>query len=142
MNTSLFKSLGFGLAVGCLALAASACNTTKATYDTILNFTSSTSPEEMFTGDGLVSRHQQVKLYTAVVFENLQQDMARGDGEYLVSLGVLLDIPPDRQHEWGLFTQSQYSFLFPSERTTSSEMLARLGRELAANPNMSGPSRH
>lgn len=142
MNTSLFKSLGFGLAVGCLALAASACNTTKATYDTIVNFTSSTSPAELFTDDGLVSKHQQVNLYTAVVFENLQQDMARGDGEYLVSLGVLLDIPPDRQHEWGLFAQSQYPFLFPSERTTSSEMLARLGRELAANPNMSGPSRH
>jgi Protein of unknown function (DUF3015) len=137
MKTSLFKSLGFGLVVGGLALAVSACNTTKATYDTLVKFSSSTSPGELFTGDGLVKKNQKVNLYTAIVLENLQQDMARGSGEYLASLSVLLDIPPDRQHEWGLFTQSQYSFLFPSERATSSELLARLGRELAANPRTS-----
>jgi hypothetical protein len=141
MRTSLFKSLGFGLVVGCVALAVSACNTTKATFDTLVNFSSSTSPGELFTGDGLVARHQKVNLYTAIVFENLQQDMARGSGEYLASLGVLLDIPPDRQHEWALFTQSRYAVLFTSDRTKANEMLVGLTREFAATPNMSGPSR-
>ena len=54
-----------------------------------------------------------------------------------ISLSALLEIPADRQHEWGLFTQSQYSFLFPSERAMSSEMLARVGREFTANPRTS-----
>jgi hypothetical protein len=81
-------------------------------------------------------------LYTAIVFENLQQDMARGDGPYLASLGVLLEIPPDRQHEWALFTQRQYSVLFTSDRTKANEMLVGLTREFTPTPNMSGASRH
>jgi hypothetical protein len=85
-----------------------------------------------------VARHQKVSFYTAVVFENLQQDLARGDGQYLTSLGVLLEIPPDRRHEWALFTQSQYSVLFASDRTNANEMLGGLAREFVAAPNVSG----
>jgi hypothetical protein len=64
-------------------------------------------------------------LYTAVVFDNLQQDVARGGGQYLVSLGVLLDIPLDRRQEWALFTQSQYSVLFASDRQKAKEIFGR-----------------
>ena len=109
MNTVLFTRFGYGLVVAYLGLAVSACNTTKATADTMVKFVSSTLPGELFTGDGLVEEHHKVSFYTGAVFENLQEDMARGDGQYLVSLGVLLDIAPERQHEWALFTQSQYS---------------------------------
>ena len=90
-----------------VGLAVSACNTTKATSDTIVKFSSTTSPGGLFTSDGLVARDQKVSFYTAVVFEDLQQDLARGDGQYLTSLGVLLEVPLDRRHEWGLFTQSR-----------------------------------
>ena len=142
MNRALFTSIGYGLVVAYLGLAVSACNTTNATSDTLVKFSSSTSPGELFTGDGLVAKHQHVNVYTAIVFDNLQQDMARGDGQYLASLGVLLDVPPDRQHEWALFTQSHYSVLFASDRTKANEMLVGLTREFAATQSMSGPSRH
>lgn len=141
MNLSLFKSVGYGLMAAYLGLAVPACNTTKATADTIVKFSSSTSPGELFTSDGLVARDQQVALYTAIVFENLQQDVARGDGQYLASLAVLLDVPPDRQHEWVLATQSQYSVLFASGRTKANEMLVGLTRDFAAIPNRSGQNR-
>ena len=43
---------------------------------------------------------QKARLFTAVVFENLEQDIARGNGEYLTSLGVLLKIPEGEQDEF------------------------------------------
>ena len=89
-----------------------------------------------------MEEHHKVSFYTSAVFENLQEDMARGDGQYLASLGVLLDIAPERQHEWDLFTQSQYSVLFASDRMKANEMLVGLAREFAAAANMSGTSRH
>jgi hypothetical protein len=94
LKTSLFKNFGYGLAVACLGLTVAGCNTTKATTDTLVKFSSSTSPGELFTGDGLVAERQKVNLYAAIVFDNLQQDVARGEGQYLASLGVLLAIPP------------------------------------------------
>lgn len=142
MKTSLFKNFGYGLAVACLGLTVAGCNTTKATTDTLVKFSSSTSPGELFTGDGLVAERQKVHLYTTIVFDNLQQDVARGEGQYLASLGVLLAIPPDRQAEWALFTQRRYSDLFASDRTKAKAMLVGLTREFAATPSMSGASRH
>jgi hypothetical protein len=136
MNT--LKYIGFSLIVGCVGLMNSACNTTKATADTMVKFVSSTSPGELFTADGLVAREQKVNLYTAIVMDNLQQDVARGGGEYLASLSVLLDIPAEHQHEWKLVAQHQYAALFPSERLTPSEMLVRLDRELPAHLRTSG----
>jgi hypothetical protein len=137
MNTSLFKNFGYGLVMAYLGLAVSACNTTKATADTMVIFVSSKLPGDLFTGDGLVEEHHKVSFYTGAVFENLQEDLARGDGQYLTSLGVLLEIPPDRRHEWALFTQSRYSVLFASDRAKANEMLGGLAREFAAAPDMS-----
>lgn len=142
MNGALFRNLGYGLVMACLGSTVSGCNTTKATADTLVKFSSSTSPGELFTGDGLVAEHQKVNLYTAIVFDNLQQDAARGEGQYLASLSVLLDIPPDRRQAWALLTQSRYSVLFASDRQEAKEMLVGLTRAFAAPPNMSVPSRH
>jgi len=141
MNPSLLKSFGCSLVAAYLGLTVSGCNTTKATGDTLVKFFSSTSPGELFTRDGLVARDQKISLYTTIVCENVQQDIASGDGEYLASLGVLMDIPRERQQEWVLFTQSQYSVLFSSDRRNAKEALAGLSREFAAAPNTRGVSR-
>lgn len=129
MKTSL-KCVGYGLVVASLGFMISACNTSKATADTMVKFTSSTSPGELFTGDGLVEKSQKVNLYTAIVQDNLQQDIARGHGEYLASLSVLLDVAPGYQHEWGLAAQNRYASVVPSARTTPSELLIGLRREV------------
>ena len=42
-----------------LGLSLSACNTTKATMDTTSKFFSSTSPEDLFSADGLVVNGQR-----------------------------------------------------------------------------------
>jgi hypothetical protein len=59
----------------------SACNTTKATVDTFAKFTSSTSPEEWIDADAVITDSQKARLFTVVAFENLEQDITRGNGE-------------------------------------------------------------
>jgi len=114
------------LILASVGLVASACNTTKATVDTFAKFESSTSPGEFINADGVVQESQKARLFTAVVFENLEQDIARGNGEYLTSLGVLLNIPEGEQDEFRARSQSKYPFLFASDRRTAESMLATL----------------
>jgi hypothetical protein len=122
--------------VGALVLAGvglvtTACNTSKATVDTFAKFTSSTSPGEMFDADGYVKQSQKARLFAAAAFENLEQDIARGNGEYLASLGLLLDIPAAEQEEFRTRAQSAYPFLFASNRRTAEGLLAMLARQRA-----------
>jgi hypothetical protein len=129
MRSSVLNCLVRGAMVVSVGLMISACNTTKATVDTMVNFTQSTTPGALFTADGLVNEDQKVNLYTAVVHENLQQDIARGGGEYLTSLGVLMKVPEGRRDEFGLLSQRAYPALFVSDQATPSETLATLTRE-------------
>jgi hypothetical protein len=133
------KSYIFGLSLTVLGmgLMLSACNTTKATTDTTVNFFSSTTPNSLFTADGLVKDDQKAKLFAGVAFENLQQDFARGHGEYLASLSTLLNVPVDAQDEFSALIQSKYPVLFTtdlaSDRTAHLKMLSALTREWEAN---------
>ncbi len=117
--------------VGVLVLAStgfvlSACNTTKATVDTFAKFTSSTSPGNWINADGVIEDSQKARLFTAVAFENLEQDIARGNGEYLTSLAVLLKIPSGKQDEFRIRSQSNYSLLFAPDIRTAEKLLATL----------------
>jgi hypothetical protein len=114
-----------------LGLGMAACNTTKATVDTLVKFTSSTSPDSLFNQDGIVDDRHKVSLYTAVVFDNLQQDIARGHGEYLTSFAVLLNIEGRRHPEWEEYAQSRYAALFADVSPPGEAARTRLQRELA-----------
>lgn len=117
--------------VGVLVLASTgcvlaACNTTKATVDTFAKFTSSTSPGNWINADGVIQESQKARLFTAVAFENLEQDIARGNGEYLTSLAVLLKVPAGKQDEFMAHSQSNYSLLFAPELRTAEGLLGTL----------------
>lgn len=117
--------------VGVLVLASigfvlSACNTTKATVDTFANFTSSTSPGEWINADGSIKDDKNAQLFAAIAFENLEQDIARGNGEYLTSMAVLMKVPPGEQDKFKSRSQSNYSFLFAPDKRTSESMLGTL----------------
>jgi hypothetical protein len=120
------KGLVGALVLASAGLVMSACNTSKATLDTFAKFTSSTSPGGWINADGIVLESHKARLFTAVVFENLEQDIARGNGEYLTSLAVLLNIPAGEQDEFRTRSQSQYPLLFASDRRTAESMLAML----------------
>jgi len=117
--------------VGVLVLAStgfvpSACNTTKATVDTFANFTSSTSPGEWINADGSIKDDKKAQLFAAIAFENLEQDIARGNGEYLTSMAVLMRVPPGEQDKFRTRAQGNYSVLFAPDRRTAESMLARM----------------
>jgi len=126
MSSITLKGLVGALVLASVGLAISACNTSKATVDTFAKFTSSTSPGEFINADGVVQESQKARLFTAVVYENLEQDIARGNGEYLTSLVVLLKIPAGEQDEFRTLAQSEYPLLFASDRRTAESMLATL----------------
>jgi hypothetical protein len=126
MNIMTSRGLVSALVLTSAGLVMSACNTSKATVDTFAKFTSSTSPGEMFDADGYVKQSQKARLFTAVAFENLEQDIARGNGEYLTSLAVLLNIPAGEQAEFRTRAQSTYPLLFASDRRTAESLLATL----------------
>ena len=126
MHIITLKDLVGVVVLASLGLVFSACNTSKATVDTFAKFTSSTSPGEWVNADGIVLESQKARLFTAVVLENLEQDIARGNGEYLTSLGLLLNVPATEQDEFGMRAQSHYPVLFSSEERTAEGLLARL----------------
>ena len=126
MRIITLKGLMGVLVLASIGLVVSACNTSKATVDTFAKFTSSTSPGEMFDADGYVKQSQKTRLFAAVAFENLEQDIARGNGEYLTSLATLLKIPAGKQDEFRARSQSNYSLLFASDLRTAERLLATL----------------
>ena len=126
MHIMALKGLVGALVLASIGLVMSACNTSKATVDTFAKFTSSTSPGEWVNADGIILESQKARLFTSVAFENLEQDIARGNGEYLTSLAVLLNIPTGEQDEFRTLSQRQYPLLFASDRRTAESMLAML----------------
>ncbi len=124
-------------AVASLIAALAGC-TTKATSDTtsdgMTNFFSSTTGKSWFTEDGLVKHEQRVNAFASINFENVKKDMARGNGEYLEALGVLLEIPGEQRQEFYSLARDKYPVLFPAARTTPDEMLTALAQEMSQLP--------
>lgn len=60
------------------------------------------------TGDGQVAKHAKVKLFASTNWENLSQDMARGEGEHLASLAALLNVPDQQQPAFFKLAQGMY----------------------------------
>jgi hypothetical protein len=126
MRIITLKGFIGALVLASVGLVVSACNTSKATVDTFAKFTSSTSPGSWIDADGVIQKSQKARLFAAVAFENLEQDIARGNGEYVRSLAVLMNIPAGEQDEFRSLSQGQYSRLFASDRRTAESLLATL----------------
>ena len=71
---------GMSFCLLALSLVTGACGITKGSTDTTLNFTSSTSPNDLFSADGMVLKEQKINLFTSVTYENLKQEVAAGGG--------------------------------------------------------------
>ncbi|MCA9421231.1 MAG: DUF3015 family protein, partial [Nitrospira sp.] len=67
--------------------------------------------------------------FVVVNFDNLQEEMAQGSGEYLVSLSNLLGVPPDSRDRFLQSAQRQYGYIF-EESQSRPESLRRLMKTL------------
>ena len=109
-----------------LVLSLSACSIT----ETINNILSSTSGRSWFTEDGLVKEDQRVNAFMAFNFEDVKQDMANAQGEYLDSLSTLMGIPQVPRASFYSHAQSRYPFVM-EHHSNPQETLALL----VANPS-------
>ena len=125
---------GIGLCLIAVSLLTQACEVTKASVDTTMNFTSSTSPNNLFSADGMVLKEQKINLFTRVTYEHLRQEAAAGGGQYVSALAALYGISADKQGEFGLVLQRNHADLFPAaieeDRTAHLKLVSALNQEL------------
>jgi len=96
---------------GLLGVAMGGCTfkaTTDTTTDGTTEFMSSTTDKTWWTEEGLVKQGQHVWAFVSVNYANLLQDMAKGEGEYVVAFGKLLNVPPVHQQVFADRLQQHY----------------------------------
>lgn len=95
---TLFRSV----ALVCVGLLAVSCSFT----ETINDILSSTTPGDWY-HDGMLKEEYKAVAFARINSENLLQDMARGHGEYLASIGELLGVPASREQEFFAVAQQR-----------------------------------
>lgn len=114
-----------------LILLAAGCtlkSTVKQTTDTISNVTGTTSGRTWFNEDGLLHPEHKLTAFTALNQMNVEQDLARGQGEYLTSLGTLLGLPGDQQAAFHAKAQGAFETFLMSDHDTRLQQLRMLAR--------------
>ncbi len=96
--------------------------------ETVNDILSSTTPGDWYTRDGLPKAEHKVEVFVAINMDNLKVDLARGQGEYLEALSVLLTIAPDRRQEFSMRAQKEYTLLAGQDRNTVGKALIALSR--------------
>jgi len=94
-----------------IAVAASGCSikaTIKQTTDTTSNVTGTTSGHAWWNEDGLLNPEHKAIAFVTMNQTNLEQDMAKGEGEYLSSLSALLGVPAREHPAYGAAVQTRY----------------------------------
>ncbi len=91
--------------------------TTQASKDILQplkEFTSSTTPGSMF-GDKSLKAKYRLQAFVAYSFNNVQRDVAQGQGEYLTSLATLAGIPQERRPQFFGLLQDRYSTIYSTD---------------------------
>lgn len=114
-----------------LMLLASGCTlkgTTNEITDTTSNVTGSTSGRTWFTEDGILHPEHKLIAFTALNQMNVEQDLARGQGEYVTSLGILLGVPDDQQAAFRAKAQGEFETLLTSDHDARLQQFRTLAR--------------
>jgi len=114
-----------------LILIAPGCTlkgTVKEITDTTSNITGTTSGRTWFTEDGLLRPDHKLTAFLAVNQMNVEQDLARGHGEYATSLGTLLGLPNNQQSIFHAKAQGAFETLLTSDPEAWREQLRMLAR--------------
>ncbi len=94
-----------------LVIGTTGC-TIKATFkeitDTTSNITGTTSGAAWWSEDGQIKPDFKATAFVSFNYDNLQRDLAAGDGEYLASMSRLLGVPTDREPAFFSAVQAGY----------------------------------
>jgi hypothetical protein len=114
-----------------LILLASGCTlkgTVKEITDTTSNITGTTSGHAWWNEDGLLLPEHKAIAFVNYNEANLEQDLARGQGENLTSLGTLLGLPTNRQAAFHAKAQGAFETLAIADHDTRVQQLRMLAR--------------
>ncbi|OQW33011.1 MAG: hypothetical protein A4E19_06590 [Nitrospira sp. SG-bin1] len=92
-------------------------------FELTSDFTSSTSPgNSALTGPA--KARQRLERFMTYAYDSVSSDIAKGHGEYLISLTVLAGVPTDAQADFRAEMQSRYAAIY--DPTLSRQEIARL----------------
>ena len=114
-----------------LILFASGCTlkgTVKQFTDTTSNVTGTTSGRSWFNEDGLLHPEHKLTAFAAFNQTNVEQDLARGQGEYLTSLGTLMGLSNDQQAAFHAKAQGAFETLLTSDHEARLQQFRALAR--------------
>jgi hypothetical protein len=101
----------------------------------MFDVTSSTTGRSWYNEDGMLRAEHRPIAFTTFNYESVKRDIARGRGEHLESLAMLLGVSPARFDEFGLLVQSRYAAV-ESPRTTPEEILISMRSLLDEHPDL------
>lgn len=79
----------------------------------------------------------RIEHFASENLDHLAQEMAVGRGEHLDVLAHLIEVRAEDEVAFRSLAQSRFEVLFPSDGTTSTEMLETLARLMSENPVLS-----
>ena len=88
------------------------------------------------TNDGKVWAEHKTEFFVAATFENLAEDMARGQGEHLTALTVLLGVPPDHQQMFYTLVQERYRELIGRGEASPGALIKAVDEAMAGHPTL------
>ena len=120
---ALFTILSFAISVltGCTITG-----TIEEIFDTTTNVTVSTSGRTWWNEDGLLKAEHKAIAFAAYNQANLEQDIAKGHGEYLASLGSLLGAGDGDRPAFAVGAQRQFQSLMLVDDVTRVQSLRAL----------------
>jgi Protein of unknown function (DUF3015) len=102
--------------------------TTDEITDTTSNITGTTSGRIWWNEDGLLNPEHKAIAFATYNEANLEQDLARGRGEYLTSLGTLLGVTQEVQPAFQAAAQDRFTQLETADHQVRLEQLRALKR--------------
>jgi hypothetical protein len=88
------------------------------------------------TNNGTLLSEYKITVFASANFDNLSQDMARGNGEHLASFAELLNIPQENRGDFYALAQTQYRAMMQSDENTPAAMLASLDSGMSSHPTL------
>jgi hypothetical protein len=84
--------------------------------------------------DGRIWDSEKASLFIGINYANLSEDMARGGGEHLASLAMLLHVPQEYQHEFFAMAQERYASLANAEEDDPVVIAEALQKTIMTHP--------
>jgi hypothetical protein len=125
MRRTIRKLLSMSLMLACMT-GCTFTGSMKAFFDATPDTAASDSARVWWTEDGLLKADYKVVAFAAYDRSNLEQDLARGEGEYLASLGSMLGVQEDVRSTFEAAAQQRFEAMVPRDRMIQVKQLRAL----------------